>query len=170
MKISLIVAVAEDRAIGDKGNLLWHLSSDLKRFKAITTGHAIIMGRKTYDSLPNGALPNRRNIVISRQLKSLKDAEVYSDIDEALKAASDEDTVYIIGGGEIYNKTFPLAEELHLTLVHKSYPEADTRFPEWKLTDWNILKQERIGQDEKNELDSVYYHLTKKIDSNYAKA
>ncbi len=162
MKISLIVAVAEDRTIGDKGNLLWHLSSDLKRFKAITTGHTIIMGRKTYDSLPNGALPNRRNIVISRQQKSLKDAEVYSDIDEALKAASNEDTVYIIGGGEIYNKTFPLAEELHLTLVHKSYPEADTRFPEWKLTDWNILKLERIGQDEKNELDSVYYHLTRK--------
>lgn len=162
MKISLIVAVAEDRAIGDKGNLLWHLSSDLKRFKAITTGHTIIMGRKTYDSLPNGALPNRRNIVISRQLKSLKDAEVYSDIDEALKAASDEDTVYIIGGGEIYKKTFPRADELHITLVHKSYPEADTRFPEWKLTDWNILKQERIDQDEKNELDSVYYHLTRK--------
>lgn len=162
MKISLIVAVAEDRAIGDKGNLLWHLSSDLKRFKAITTGHTIIMGRKTYDSLPNGALPNRRNIVISRQLKSLKDAEIYSDIDEALKATSDEDIVYIIGGGEIYKKTFPRADELHITLVHKSYPEADTRFPEWKLTDWNILKQEQIGQDEKNELDSVYYHLTRK--------
>ena len=162
MKISLIVAVAEDRAIGDKGNLLWHLSSDLKRFKAITTGHTIIMGRKTYDSLPNGALPNRRNIVISRQLKSLKDAEVYSDIDEALKATSDEDIVYIIGGGEIYKETFPRADELHITLVHKSYPEADTRFPEWKLTDWNILKQEQIGQDEKNELDSVYYHLTRK--------
>ena len=162
MKISLIVAVAEDRAIGDKGNLLWHLSSDLKRFKAITTGHTIIMGRKTYDSLPNGALPNRRNIVVSRQLKSLKDAEVYSDIDEALKATSDEDIVYIIGGGEIYNKTFPRADELHITLVHKSYPEAETRFPEWKLTDWNILKQEQICQDEKNELDSVYYHLTRK--------
>ncbi len=162
MKISLIVAVAEDRAIGDKGNLLWHLSSDLKRFKAITTGHTIIMGRKTYDSLPNGALPNRRNIVISRQLKNLKDAEVYSDIDEALKATSDEDIVYILGGGEIYKKTFPRADELHITLVHKSYPEADTRFPEWKLTDWNILKQEQIGQDEKNELDSVYYHLTRK--------
>ena len=162
MKISLIVAVAEDRAIGDKGNLLWHLSSDLKRFKAITTGHTIIMGRKTYDSLPNGALPNRRNIVISRQLKNLKDAEVYSDIDEALQATADEDIVYIIGGGEIYKKTFPHAEELHLTLVHKFYPEADTRFPEWKLTDWNILKQEQIGQDEKNELDSVYYHLTRK--------
>ena len=162
MKISLIVAVAEDRAIGDKGNLLWHLSSDLKRFKAITTGYTIIMGRKTYDSLPNGALPNRRNIVISRQLKSLKDAEVYSDIDEALKATSDEDIVYILGGGEIYKETFPRADELHITLVHKSYPEADTRFPEWKLTDWNILKQEQIGQDEKNELDSVYYHLTRK--------
>lgn len=162
MKISLIVAVSEDGAIGDKGNLLWHLSSDLKRFKAITTGHTIIMGRKTYDSLPNGALPNRRNIVVSRQLKSLKDAEVYSDIDEALKATSDEDIVYIIGGGEIYKETFPRADELHLTLVHKSYPEAETRFPEWKLTDWNILKQERIGQDEKNELDSVYYHLTRK--------
>ncbi len=162
MKISLIVAVAEDRAIGDKGNLLWHLSSDLKRFKAITTGHTIIMGRKTYDSLPNGALPNRRNIVVSRQLKSLKDAEVYSDIDEALKATSDEDIVYIIGGGEIYKETFPRADELHITLVHKSYPEADTRFPEWKLTDWNILKQEQICQDEKNELDSVYYHLTRK--------
>ena len=162
MKISLIVAVAEDGAIGDKGNLLWHLSSDLKRFKAITTGYTIIMGRKTYDSLPNGALPNRRNIVVSRQLKSLKDAEVYSDIDEALKATSDEDIVYIIGGGEIYKETFPRADELHITLVHKSYPEAETRFPEWKLTDWNILKQEQIGQDEKNELDSVYYHLTRK--------
>ena len=162
MKISLIVAVSEDGAIGDKGNLLWHLSSDLKRFKAITTGHTIIMGRKTYDSLPNGALPNRRNIVVSRQLKSLKDAEVYSDIDEALKATSDEDIVYIIGGGEIYKETFPRADELHITLVHRSYPEADTRFPEWKLTDWNILKQEQICQDEKNELDSVYYHLTRK--------
>ena len=162
MKISLIVAVSEDGAIGDKGNLLWHLSSDLKRFKAITTGHTIIMGRKTSDSLPNGALPNRRNIVISRQLKSLKDAEVYSNIDEALKATSDEDIVYIIGGGEIYKETFPRADELHITLVHKSYPEADTRFPEWKLTDWNILKQEQICQDEKNELDSVYYHLTRK--------
>ena len=162
MKISLIVAVSEDGAIGDKGNLLWHLSSDLKRFKAITTGHTIIMGRKTYDSLPNGALPNRRNIVISRQLKSLKDAEVYSDIDEALKATADEDTVFVIGGGEIYQETFPRADELHITLVHKSYPEAETRFPEWKLTDWNILKQEQICQDEKNELDSVYYHLTRK--------
>ena len=120
------------------------------------------MGRKTYDSLPNGALPNRRNIVVSRQLKSLKDAEVYSDIDEALKATSDEDIVYIIGGGEIYKETFPRADELHITLVHKSYPEAETRFPEWKLTDWNILKQEQICQDEKNELDSVYYHLTRK--------
>ena len=104
MTLSIVVAMALDRAIGKDNKLLWRLSDDLKRFKELTTGHAILMGRRTYESLPNGALPNRRNIVISRTLTSLPDAEVFASVDEAIKALCEqEEEVFVIAGGS----TFP---------------------------------------------------------------
>lgn len=99
MVLSLIVAMDRCRAIGGSNRLLWHLPKDLKRFKSLTMGHPILMGRKTWESLPNGALPNRRNVVISRRLREAKGAEVYSSVEEALVTLNAEDEVFVIGGG-----------------------------------------------------------------------
>ena len=98
MILSIVVAIALDGAIGRGNDLLWHLPADLKRFKELTTGHTILMGRKTFDSLPRGPLPNRRNIVVSRSLPARKGVEVYPTIEEALKACEADDEVFIIGG------------------------------------------------------------------------
>lgn len=163
MTLAIIVAVSEDGAIGHQNQLLWHLSEDLKRFKALTTGHTIIMGRKTFDSLPKGALPNRRNIVISRQQIQLAGAEVYPSLDSALEAVKHEDYVYIIGGGEIYASTLAIVNEMHLTRVHHNYPQADTRFPEWNEADWQVKEIIEFPQDgDRNSLDATYYHYIRK--------
>lgn len=163
MKLAIIVAVSDDGAIGHEGQLLWHLSEDLKRFRRLTTGHSIIMGRKTFDSLPNGALPNRRNIVVSRMTRVLSGAEVYSNLEDALRAVETDDLVYVIGGGEIYKSLLPLASEMHLTVVHHLYPKADTHFPEWNPEEWDTLTSIEIPADgEKNQFSSTYYHLTRK--------
>lgn len=159
MSIAVIVAMARDRAIGAGGDLLWHLSADLKRFKALTSGHTIIMGRKTYDSLPNGALPNRRNIVISRTMSPRDGVEVVRSLAEALRLCRDEEQVFVIGGGEIYREALSLADSLHLTLVEASYPEADTHFPDFDWAEWQILREEYVSVDERNPIASTYYHL-----------
>ena len=110
MLLSIVVAVAKDGAIGKGNDLLWHLPGDLKRFKALTTGHTILMGRKTFESLPNGPLPQRRNVVISRSLQSSDGVEVFASIDEALETLSEsDDEVFVIGGGEIYRQTLERA-------------------------------------------------------------
>ncbi len=127
MNISIIVAIAKNRAIGKGNELLWHISEDLKRFKAITMGKPIIMGRKTYESIGK-PLPGRRNIVISRN-EDLKidGVECYTSIDTAI-ASCQEDEVFVIGGGQIYNQTIDKAKKLYLTVVDKEY-DADTFFP-----------------------------------------
>lgn len=164
MRISLIVAMARDRAIGRANQLLWHLSSDLKRFKALTMGHPIIMGRHTYESLPNGALPGRRNIVISRTLRELPDAEVYPSLEVALSALrlAANPLCYIIGGGQIYAEALPWATDLHLTVVEAEYPDADTFFPELDLEQWTELSREETSPDERNPIASTYYHYISK--------
>lgn len=162
MKVAIVVAMARDRAIGQGNALLWHLSEDLKRFKRLTSGHSIIMGRKTYESLPNGALPNRRNIVVSHSLEAGQGIEIARSLEEALELCRDEAYVYIIGGGEIYRQALPLASDLHLTLVEERYPEADTHFPDLDWAEWQELEQERVGTDERNPLPSTYYHLQRR--------
>ena len=128
--ISIIVAIAQDRAIGYKGDLIYHLSADLKRFKALTTGHTVLMGRKTFESLPKGALPNRRNIVLTRQQGvSFPGTEVYPSITEALEHCAPDEKVFIIGGAQIYAQALELADELEITLVHDTPAEADTLLP-----------------------------------------
>ena len=150
--ISIIVAIAQNGAIGYKGDLIYHLSADLRRFKELTTGHTVIMGRKTYESLPKGALPNRRNIVLTRQQDaSFPGTEVYSSIDEALSHCSQEEKVYIMGGAQVYSQALSMADELEITLVHDSPAQADTFFPEFGSDEsWHLINREDHEPDEKN--------------------
>ncbi|MDR3217668.1 MAG: dihydrofolate reductase [Dysgonamonadaceae bacterium] len=149
--ISIIVAIAKNNEIGKGNNLLCRLPADLKHFREITSGHAVIMGRKTFASLPKGALPDRRNIVISRN-KDLKieGAEVYSSLDYALIKLIDENEVFIIGGAQIYAQTLAFADKLYLTKIHAGFPDADVFFPliDWRA--WRELNRETFPADEKN--------------------
>jgi dihydrofolate reductase len=186
MTISIIAAVADNGAIGRNNKLLWHISEDLRYFKRITSGHTVIMGRKTWESLGK-PLPNRRNIVISRSLAAIYDSnssanpgvEIYSTIEEALAAAAKEPTavpgqtvqpnisgqpiqqnvsnnsaqeVFIIGGGEIYRQTLPIANKLYLTLVHTTIEDADTFFPKVVPERWREISRDSYERGEKFEL------------------
>ncbi len=150
--ITIIVAIAENGAIGYKGDLIYHLSADLKRFKQLTTGNTVIMGRKTFQSLPKGALPNRRNIVLTRQKDlSFPGAEVYSSLDEALTHCNRDEKTYIIGGAQIYILALQLADELEITLVHDTPAQADTFFPEFGSDgSWHLVNREDHDADDRN--------------------
>ena len=133
--ISIIVAVAEGGVIGGGGDLLWHISEDLRRFKQITSGHTVIMGRKTYDSIGR-PLPKRRNIVITRNGEwSAEGCERAESLEQAVAMCAGEEEVFIIGGGEIYRQSMSLADKLYLTQVYKPY-EGDTYFPEIRPEEW----------------------------------
>jgi dihydrofolate reductase len=136
MIISIIVAVAENQVIGFDNHLLWHISEDLKRFKNLTTGHHVIMGRKTYESVGK-PLPGRVNIVISRQENfKVEGCLVANSLENALELAKQDSEVFIIGGGEIYNQALPITDKIYLTRVHAGFP-GDTFFPELNLSEWN---------------------------------
>ncbi len=138
MSFTIIVAVAQNNAIGKNNDLLWHISGDLKRFKEITSGHTIIMGRKTFFSLPKGALPNRRNIVITDCPDDCcPGAEIVGSIEEAIDVCGNETENFIIGGGMIYTQFLPIADKIYLTVVKKDY-DADVFFPEINYNDWEI--------------------------------
>ena len=154
MTLSIIVAVASDGAIGRANDLLWHLPADLKRFKELTTGHTILMGRKTFESLPRGPLPNRRNIIISRSLPAQPGAEVYPTIQQAMEACASVEEVFIIGGGEIYRQLLPDTERIYLTRVQASFPDAEVFFPELDPTEWIEEAREVYPRDERNEYDT----------------
>ena len=139
--ISIIVAVAENGVIGDRNRLLWHISEDLRRFKALTSGHPVVMGRKTCESLGR-PLPNRRNVVISRQETQIAGCEVVHSLDEALALFSADEEVFIIGGAQIYAAALPIADRFYLTRVGHPY-EGDTRFPDWNPAQWRLVASER---------------------------
>ena len=126
----MVVAIAKNNAIGKDNQLLWHLPKDLKHFKEITSGHTIIMGRKTYESVGK-PLPNRRNIIITRQNITIEGCEVVNSIEDALKLCAGEDEVFIVGGAEIYKQAMALTDRIYLTIVHHEF-EGDTYFPEIK--------------------------------------
>ena len=153
MKIAIIAAVAENRAIGNNNELIYWLPDDLKRFKQLTTGHTIIMGSNTFRSLPKGALPNRRNIVLSRKKIAFPGAEVFPSLEEALKSCINEERVYIIGGAQLYNYAMPMADELYLTEVNNTPATADAFFPEWKGESWHEVEREEHCKDEKHAFD-----------------
>ena len=148
MTLSIIVAMAENRAIGRNGDLIWHNSRDLKQFKKITTGHTVIMGYKTYLSLPNHkALPNRRNIILSSRLETAPEGfELADSINAALDMVKDEEEVFVMGGGMVYEQFLPLADRLYLTRIGKSF-EADTYFPYVNFDEWELVDLEVIDDD-----------------------
>lgn len=159
MKISIIVAAAENGVIGKDNQLLWKLSSDLKRFKNITTGHYILMGRKTFESIGK-PLPNRTSLIISRNFScESENCFVFKTINDALVFAAKhgQEEIFVVGGGEIYKQTMPLANTIHLTIVHTEI-EGDTHF-EYDDSNWKVLHSEFIPEDEKNEFDTTYIVL-----------
>lgn len=147
--LSIIACISQtNRAIGYQNRLLYHIKSDLTRFRELTTGHTIIMGRKTYESLPNGALPHRRNIVVSRSMKEMEGCEVYPNLDEALKAAEGKtEETFIIGGESIYRQSLPAAHKLYLTMVDDAPQQADAFFPEINPEEWELIEKEMRNEN-----------------------
>lgn len=147
--LSLIVAISENNAIGKAGDLLCHLPNDLKHFKAITTGTTVVMGKKTFFSLPRRPLPNRRNIVLTRDTSFVHEqVEVAHSIDELLALTTPEENVFIIGGGEVYQQFMPLVERLYITHIHHTWDDADTFFPTINPTIWRTVSEEHHDSDE----------------------
>ncbi len=148
MIVSIVVAIAQNNAIGKDNQLLWHLPKDLKHFKDITSGHTVIMGRKTYESVGK-PLPNRRNIIITRQNIVINGCEVVNSIEEALKLCTGEAEVFIVGGAEIYKQAMTLTDRIYLTIVHQEF-DADTYFPEIKENIWKETERQDHESDEKH--------------------
>lgn len=145
--ISIIAAVAQNGVIGDKNSLLWHISEDMRFFKRTTSGHPVIMGRKTYESLGR-PLPNRTNVVISRTPRTIEGCSVVGSLEEAVAMFPKEEEVFIIGGAQIYALALGIADKMYLTRVGHDY-EGDTSFPEWKEQEWQLISQESYEQGEK---------------------
>ena len=151
--ISFIVAMDENRAIGKNNQLPWHLPEDLKFFKRVTMGHPIAMGRKTHESIGR-VLPGRENIIITRQLGyNSKDCTIFNSVEEFVKySRRQDDEIFVIGGAEIFNETFPYVDRLYITYIDDTF-DGDTFFPEFALNDWKLTSSEKGIKDEKNPYD-----------------
>jgi len=159
--ITLIAAAGQNNELGKDNDLIWHLPDDFKRFKKLTTGHYIIMGRKTFETFPK-PLPNRIHIVISRNKSyNHEGAIVVQSINEALQIAKDDEQPFIIGGGEIYALGLEIAEKIELTRVHDSF-ESDTFFPEISMEKWQLINEEYHEKDERHKYTFTYQTFLKK--------
>lgn len=155
--ISIIVAVAENNAIGKDNQLLWHIPDDLKRFKRLTTGHTVIMGKNTWESLPMHPLPNRRNIVITDNIHDhFEGAKKVTSIQGAIELCRPDEENFVMGGASIYQQFLPLTDRLYLTKVHKAF-EGDTFFPELNLLDWERVSKDDYPPDENNDFGYTYF-------------
>jgi dihydrofolate reductase len=150
MIVTAVVAISENHVIGKDNQLLWYLPNDLKHFKDITTGHTVIMGRKTFDSVGK-PLPKRRNIIITRQAIAIAGCEVVNSVEAALALCAGEEEVFVVGGAEIYKLALPLTNRIYLTVVHKQF-EGDSFFPEINKQEWKEVFREDHQPDEKNSL------------------
>jgi dihydrofolate reductase len=163
MKISIIVAVAENGVIGAGNQLIWHLPEDLKNFKRLTTGHHIIMGRKTYESIGR-PLPNRVNVIVTRNRDYEQERCLFaSSLEQAVNISDNgyETESFIIGGGEIYRQALPLADKIYLTRVHQSF-EGDVYFPELDENEWKILNKKEFQPDEKHKYPFTIFEMERK--------
>lgn len=159
--IIMIAAVAENNALGKGNKLVWHLPNDFKRFKSLTSGHHIIMGRKTFESFPR-PLPNRTHIIITRQKEyEAKGCIIVDSIEKALEICPKNEDSYIIGGGEIYNLGLPHADKIDITRVHHEF-EADAYFPEIDTKEWELILSEFNEKDEKHLYDYTFQTLIRK--------
>jgi dihydrofolate reductase len=155
MNVSLFAAMGKNRELGFGNNLPWHLPDDLKRFKEFTRGHAVIMGRKTHESIGR-ALPDRKNIIITRNADyQAPGCIVVNSLPAAFAAAENDPEIFVIGGGEIYKLALPYADKLYLTSVDTER-EADTFFPEFDEKEWSIIKEESHPADEKHLYSFVF--------------
>ncbi|MDO4782528.1 MAG: dihydrofolate reductase [Capnocytophaga felis] len=161
--ITLIAAASENNALGKNGELLWHLPEDFKRFKALTTGHCIIMGRKTFETFPK-LLPDRTHIIITRQTDYVAEGcIVVSSLTEAIKKAMETDeNPYIIGGGEIYHLALDIADKIELTRVHATFDDADAFFPLIPENNWRLVSSQNISKNEKHLYDFTFETYVKK--------
>lgn len=161
--LSIIVAIAENGAIGKQQGLLCHLPDDMKRFKAITSGHTVIMGRKTYESLPKGALPNRKNIVLTRNTANdFPGCQVFASLEEAVASCEGEEEVFIIGGAEVYKAALGKADKLYITRIHHRFEDADTFFPPIDESQWETVGQEAHPADSKHAYPYTFITFVRK--------
>ena len=157
--ISFVVAMDQNRVIGSNNDMPWHLPNDLQHFKNITTGHTIVMGRKTFDSIGR-VLPNRKHIVLTRSEQSFpEEVEVVRNTDEILQYAKDHEAeeIFIIGGGELFKQMMPYVDKMYITLIEESF-EGDVFFPEFDESEWELIEKEKGEKDELNPYN--YYFLT----------
>ncbi len=161
-EINIIVAVGNNNEIGYKNNLLWRISDDLKRFKNLTTGNNIIMGRKTYESLPKGALPNRKNIVITHNTElNYENCIMANSLQEAIEKADLDKSIFIIGGERVYKDAYKECDYLYLTKVYENF-KADAFFPKIDFSEWNVIETEKIAKSDKNEFAHEFFKLKRK--------
>ncbi len=159
--ITLIAAVAENNALGKDNQLLWHLSDDFKRFKNITSGHYIIMGRKTFESFPK-PLPNRTHVIITRQKEyTAENCIVVDSLQKAIAVSPKDEEIFVIGGGEIYSQSIEIADKIDITRVHHTF-DADTFFPEIDLNKWKLTSEEFHPKDEKHQFDFTFQTYLRK--------
>ena len=155
--ISIIVAVSEDWGIGKDNELLWHISEDLKRFKRLTSGNTVIMGKRTWESLPKRPLPGRKNIVLTDdKTETIENAVTAYSIEDSLNKCEKDEEIFVMGGGSIYRQFMPIADRLYITHVHKKAP-ADIFFPEIDLKVWKITEKEVFKTDDE---ESILYTYT----------
>jgi len=160
--VSIIVAIGKNNEIGYKNDLLWRISDDLKRFKRFTTDNIVIMGRKTFESLPKGALPNRANIVITRNPDlQYENCIMANSIEDAIDKSDKTKELFIIGGEQIYKMAFPFCNKLYLTKVDEEFT-ADVFFPKINYDDWEIINSETIDKTEKNQYAHHFLEMIKK--------
>lgn len=155
--ISIIVAIAQNGTIGDKNALLWHIKEDMRFFRTTTSGHPVIMGRKTFESLGSKPLPKRKNIVITRSDVEFEGAFVAHSLEEAIAMADDDAEVFIMGGAQIYAQALDIADRMYITRVERDYG-GDTSFPEVDYSKWKLVAEERYERGE--DYDSPFSFLT----------
>ncbi len=154
--VSIIVAIAQNGTIGDKNSLLWHIKEDMRFFRTITSGHAVVMGRKTFESLGSKPLPKRKNIVITRADRSFEGAFTAHSLEEAIAMAEGDEEIFIIGGAQIYAEALSVADRMYITRVERDY-EGDTSFPTIDYSKWRLVSEERFERGE--EFDAPFAFL-----------
>lgn len=154
--VSIIVAIAQNGTIGDKNSLLWHIKEDMRFFRTTTSGHAVIMGRKTFESLGSKPLPKRKNIVITRAERDFEGAFTAHSLQEAIAMAEGDEEIFIIGGAQIYAEALSVADRMYITRVERDY-EGDTSFPKIDYSQWRLVSEQRYERGE--EFDAPFAFL-----------
>ena len=159
--VSIIVAIAQNGTIGDKNSLLWHIKEDMRFFRTTTSGHAVVMGRKTFESLGSRPLPKRTNIVITRADRVFEGALTAHSLEEAIRLAEGDEEIFIIGGAQIYREELRIADRMYITRVMHDY-EGDTSFPDIDLSEWKLVAEEKHDRGEEYEYPFAFLTYERK--------